>query len=145
MKLSSNIFSFIGLLLGSLAFIATLAHLFLGPINPPPPIEDIVAETVSSVKARFLSHCNSEIPQRETVKQGWDADDIVQVTTIIMSICAIIFAQIAFMRREDKRITMVAAALGSETILFHLALFMFGLLAAAILIALIVIALGGSC
>ena len=59
-----NPFGLVGLVVGVLALGGALAHFFVGPINPPPPLETIAAEKVVRIKESIAAKLRGEeLPQ----------------------------------------------------------------------------------
>ena len=48
-------FGMLSVVLGFLAFAAVIGHFFIGPVDPPPPIETSIAEKAKNMKRRVAS------------------------------------------------------------------------------------------
>ena len=138
-----NPFGLVGLVVGVLALGGALAHFFVGPINPPPPLETIAAEKVVKIKESIAAKLRGEeLPQTGTVR-GWDADRVVETSTAMTGFLAMVLAIVSFIRREDLRVSGSAAAVGAGAVAFQFVIAALGALILVILIAAILGSLGG--
>jgi len=138
----SNLIGTIGMALGAIALCVGVLHFFMGPIASPKPensIENLVADTAVSIKERITAKLNKEEPPSPPPVEdsGLDPDRIVMATSAGLGVFALILGFIAYVRREDNRISKSAILLGASAvglqfliIALALVLFMFLIFAA---------------
>ena len=135
-------FGVAGLVLGCVALGAALAHFWLGPLEPPKPLEHSVAETAVKIKKAMESKLRGELLPTEQTPRQFDNDQIATAGTIGAAFFSIVLAVISFVRREDLRVSGSAAALGAGAIAFEFAALALGVIVVVILIAAILNAIG---
>ena len=134
-------FGLIGTLIGLLALGAAIFHFFFGPIEAPPPLEAVVAETTANLKNALTATLEGKeyvAPARET-KRG--LDKLVDNGVIVLDFIAVAFGVIGFVQREEWRASLMALTLGSGAIAFQFAVVVVGAILAIMLIGFILSAL----
>ena len=128
-----------GCLFGLLAILAALLPPLLTPsLAPAPRAEPVAASKPHTLKGRVLEKLTA--PRKEEAKPApADAPPNLQVIATGLALLAIALAAVALIRREEKLYAAVAAALGTGTLAFQVAL----LFAGAILAILVLSALLG--
>ncbi len=127
-------FAILGQLLGGFALLLALVHFWAGPITPTPSLEQTVAEKVSSVREAALGALKGERFQEVDQTPRFDADRIAHILVAVCGGLALIFASIAFSRREPSRLVIVATVLGVAAITFQLFSFYVMMILAAVFI-----------
>jgi hypothetical protein len=51
----SSVFEMLAVALGFLAFAAVVGHFFVGPVDPPPPIEVSIADKAASIRGATVA------------------------------------------------------------------------------------------
>lgn len=127
----------IGTLIGLLALGVAIFHFFFGPLEPPPPLETVVAETTVKLKnalAATLEGKEYVAPAQES-KRG--LDKLVDNAVIVLGFFALALGVIGFVQREEWRASTMAVALGGGAIAFQFAVVVVGVILAIILIGFI--------
>lgn len=135
MKSKRNTLGLIGLVIGITALGAALFHFWAGPINESPPLEEVVADKAVKIRDSVVARLKGEEPATTTKSRVWDADRIVDISTVAGGFLAIVLGAVAFIRREDLRISGSAVAFGGGAIAFQFAAIAVGAIVFAILIA----------
>lgn len=125
----------LALLLGMLAFIGSVAHFWLGPINPPPKLEDSIAEEAVKIRDKVVAKLKGEDVPAETYKLDWDADRIAMAAIASFGALAILLAVVGFVRHEPLRMVGSAAALGAIALALQYLIVAIGAIIFAIIIA----------
>jgi len=134
----NSVFGMLAVVLGFVAFAAVVGHFFVGPIDPPPPIEVSIAEKAASIRDATVAALKGEEYEAESSLRPRTLDDYLTYSFITLAIAAILMAVIGFVRHERLRPAIAGAALGGLTITFQFAtMVFFGLLCAIILAAVI--------
>lgn len=141
-RADSNRFGIAGMLLGGLALLVAVMHFWLGPIEPPEPIEISVADTAVAIRDAVVARVRGEEAEGVVVERAWGPDRLVEASAMLAATIAIILGFIAFVRREDLRIGGSAAVLGSAAIAFQFLTIALGLLFFAILIGVVLSRIG---
>ena len=111
-KTESRTFGLVAVLLGAVAFAAVVGHFFVGPIDPPPPLEVSIAEKAASIRdATVAALKGEEYTAKSNVRQR-TLDDYMTYTFIGLAVLAILMAIVAFIRDEPWRPIVAGAGLG---------------------------------
>lgn len=132
----------IGVVFGLLALGLALFHFWLGPLEPTPTLEEVVAEKALSIKARAVAKLTGERIQDSPQPQTRSLDAWVDILTVGFSFVAITCGVIAFIRREDRRATASAVLLGVGAIGFQFLTLALSVIVLVILIAAVLSSLG---
>ena len=135
-------FGLVGVILGFVALGVALAHFWLGPIEPAPALEDLVADKAVKIKKAVEARLRGEVLDRNTVSASFDKDELIRATTIGAAFIAIVFAVVSFIKREDLRVSGSAIGLASGAIAFEFAALALGVIVAAILIGVVLSVIG---
>mgnify|MGYP001812383218 CR=1 FL=1 len=131
-------FGMLAVILGFLAFAAVVGHFFVGPIDPPPPIEVSIAEKAANIRDATVAALKGEEYEAASSVRARTLDDYLTYSFIALSVIAILMSAISFIRHEPWRPSVVGAALGGLAITFQFAVMLFfGLLCAIVLAAVI--------
>lgn len=127
----------IGTVLGLVALGVAVFHFFFGPIEPPPPIENVVAETTIKLKEAITLKLQGREYEAPVQGKALGPDKMVEYSVIILGFVAIVLGVIGFVQREEWRPSGMALVLGSGAIAFQFAVVVVGALLAVILIGFI--------
>lgn len=134
-------FAMTGLVIGVLALGGALAHFWLGPIDPPPPLEEVVAEKAAAIKDRFVAKLKGEEADAAAVEETLaeeavsDRDHRVRSVTSLLGFVALVLSVVGFVRREDLRVAGSAAALGGGAAAFQFLIVALGAILLTVLVA----------
>ncbi|MBK5968794.1 MULTISPECIES: hypothetical protein [Thiorhodovibrio] len=134
--------SLIGVVFGLLALGSALLHFWLGPLEPTPPLDEVVAEQAVKIKARVVAKLTGEALQEKPEPRTRSLDAWIDVLTVSFGFVAIACGVIAFIRREDRRATASAVLLGVGAIGFQFLALALGVIVLVILIAAVLSSLG---
>ena len=121
----------VSLVLGACALLTALTHFWLGPLSPPPTLEQTVAEKAASVREAALAGLRGQpLPDSARSTLRWDADKVVWGATAILGGLALVLG-LAGWSRDGKlnRGCVGGAVLGGLAIIFQLAAAALSLLA----------------
>ncbi len=111
----SNTFGIVGLVLGILGLGLVLLHFYAGPIDPPPVIGKVMVE--KNIKVMGVDFGRVKIGEPQAIAQKKLVNDrVATLVTMGVGFLSIVFAVIGYVRREDKRISGSAVALGGATL-----------------------------
>jgi hypothetical protein len=131
-------FGMLAIALGFLAFAGVVGHFFLGPVDPPPPIEVSIAEKAVSIRDATVAALKGEEYEAERNVRARTLDDYLTLSLVALAVVSILLSVIGFVRHERLRPSIAGAALGGLAITFQFAtIVFFGLLCAIILAAVI--------
>ena len=131
-------FGLLAVVLGFLAFAAVVGHFFVGPIDPPPPIEVSIADKAASIRDATVAALKGEEYEAESSVRPKTLDDYLTYAFIGIALLAIFLSVLGFVRHERWRPSVAGAALGGLAIAFQFAtVVFFGLLFAIVLAAVI--------
>ena len=134
----SSVFGMLAVVLGFLAFAAVVGHFFVGPVDPPPPIEMSIADKAASIRDATVAALKGEEYEAERKVQPRTLDDYLTYSFIALAVVAILMSVIGFVKHERLRPSVAGAALGGLAITFQFAIMVFfGLLCAIVLAAVI--------
>ena len=109
-------FSLIALVLGMLAFTCSVGHFWLGPIEPPPMLEDSIADQAVKIRDKVVAKLRGSDTPSEVHRKSWGADRVAMATTAGVGSLAILLAVIGFVRHEPNRMAGSAAVLGGTAL-----------------------------
>ena len=117
----SKTFGVIGVIIGFLGFLSVLA----GPairdaiIQPPPPAEKQLAETIVSLKQHITAKLKTTPPPPEPPHQLYSPQRLSNTLSFVFAALAIIGGAVSYLRREDHRYAYVACGIGTATLMWH--------------------------
>lgn len=127
-------FSIIALLFGMLALTGSVGHFWLGPIEPPPSLEDTIADQAVKIRDKVVSRLKGgEAPVR-TVASDWGPDRIAMAAIAITSLLAIFLSVIGFIRHEPIRVVGSAVVLGGTALALQYLIIAIGAIVVAIIL-----------
>ena len=134
----NSMFGMLAVVVGFLAFAAVVGHFFVGPVDPPPPVEVSIAEKAASIRDATVAALKGEEYEAERNIQLRTLDDYLTYSFIALAVVAILLSVIGFIKHERLRPSIAGAALGGLAITFQFAtMVFFGLLCAIVLAAVI--------
>ncbi len=138
MTTKRSTFGVVGLTTGAIALLVALLSFWALPILiPPKPIEQVVVEKALDIRQRLVERI-AGIESKEQRDNEIDWYRICAVVAVALGAAAIVLAGVSFARRENLRISAVAALLGTGAIV---AQFLILILAAIVLLVLIALVL----
>lgn len=132
----------IGSIVGAVALGIALFHFFFGPLEQPPSVEDLVAETAVNLKNAFDAKLQGKTYEPATTPSRLDADELLRRSVIVLGFIAIVLAAVGFVQHEDWRASTVAIVLGAGAIVFQFTVLVLGAILALLLIFIVLNALG---
>lgn len=118
MRLPRQLFGVLGLSAGLIALALTLLPRWIADYTEPPPkpVARAVLDTIGSLKERVVDAFASEPapPPPPPVREL--AQTRSAFIALIAGFAALVFGIVAFVRREDARLTAVSVALGAGAI-----------------------------
>jgi hypothetical protein len=137
-KPRSRIVGSAGAVIGMLALaLAVLPSWLLPAVFPPPPVDHVIVDTASRLKARVVAKAQG-VEYRETRSAdpaaGWSR--ACSIGAVSLGLLAIGCAVFSVLRREPLRYAGTAAAIGASAIAFEVAMLALGVLVMLALIAL---------
>ena len=134
----SSMYGMLSVVLGFLAFAAVVGHFFVGPLDPPPPIEVSIADKAVDIRDATVAALKGEEYEAKQHVRPKTLDDYLTYAFIALAVIAILMSVIGFVRQERLRPGIAGAALGGLAIAFQFAtMVFFGLLFAIVLAAVI--------
>ena len=139
-------FGMIGFILGMLALSVAVLHFFFGPIVQPvpePSIGEAVVSVANEIKAAVAAARDGHTPiaaAKESASFDWDA--LLRASTIVGGLIAAVLGAVAWVKREDARVSACAVGFGASAVLFQFAVYAILALAIVILIGFIASQLG---
>ena len=116
---SRAVWSGTGFFLGAGALLLAVIQFWAGPFAPQPETAVSLGELSAEVgKSMLRSWVGIDPPPPEPLP--WDIDRILQTVAAGLGALAIVLALVGFVRRENWRYAVGAAALGGSAILFQL-------------------------
>jgi hypothetical protein len=123
---------------GFLAFAAVIGHFFVGPLDPPAPVEVSIAEKAASIRDATVAALKGEEYEAESNPPARTMDDYLTYAFLGLALLAILLAITSFIRHEPWRPGAAGVALGVLAVSFQFAVAVFfGLLCALVLAAVI--------
>jgi small-conductance mechanosensitive channel len=134
----NSMFGMLSVVLGFLAFAAVIGHFFVGPVDPPPPVEVSIAEKAVSIRDATVAALKGEEYEAGHNVRPRTLDDYLTYSYIALAVVAILMSVIGFVKHERLRPSIAGAALGGLAVTFQFAtVVFFGLLFAIVLAAVI--------
>jgi hypothetical protein len=109
-------FGLVALVLGMLALTCSVGHFWLGPIEPPPLLEDSIADQAVKIRDKVIGKLKGVDTPPDVFRKSWDADQVAMATIAGASLLAILLAVVGFVRHEPIRMVGSAAALGGSAL-----------------------------
>lgn len=109
-------FTLIALVLGMVALSGSVGHFWLGPIEPPPKLEDSIADHAVKIRNKVMAKLKNEDVPKETYQRTWNADQVAMASIAGISVLAILLSVIGFVQHEPVRMAGSAAALGGSAL-----------------------------
>lgn len=132
-----SILGTLALVLGLVAFAAAVLHFFLGPVEAPPTLEEVVAERAVGIRDAVVARLTGEAPEprapRADPRMG--IDRMIDRGVVIGGLLAIALAAFGVIRRGDRTVNGFAAALGAGAVAFQFAVVALSVLVLGILLA----------
>ncbi len=122
---SSSRFGWTAVLLGFLSFAAVVGHFFIGPIDPPPPIEVSIAEKAVNIRDATVAALKGEDYEVEATSPPRTVDDYLTYGFLGLALVAMFLAVVGFIRKESWRPAFAGAAFGAMAITFQFAIVVF--------------------
>jgi hypothetical protein len=126
---------YIGIMIGSISLLLALAHFWAGPFSPQQPLEVSIAQKAAAIRNNTIAALKGEKIEKESMFREYDADDVVNIITVLLGGLAIIIGVIAFAKKESYRVAGGAAMLGSIGIALQYFSFAIGAIVFAIILA----------
>jgi hypothetical protein len=120
--------SAVGLLLATLALVASMALHLAGPFDPVAP-EEAVADRAASFLDSARALWRGETPP--PAKPRWTADRGLELAAVVLSALALAFSALALARGEAPRVVLALAALAAGALGFSQPLAALAVLGAA--------------
>lgn len=132
-----NPFGLIGAIIGLLALASALLPIWVLPlVDPPRSVSQTVVDTAQRLRDSAAARLRGE-PQQQQPRLDWYR--VFAAASVTLGLVAFACAVFSFVRREDRRVTAVAAALGAGAILIQYTLWAIMLVVA---LAIVVTVLG---
>ena len=131
-------FGLVAIALGFLAFACVVAHFFVGPLDPPPPLEVSIAEKAVDIRDATVAALKGEEYESPRRSRQLRLDDYLTYAFMATAVIAILMAVIAFVRHEPIRPSIAGAALAGLAITFEVAIALFMALLFAIVLAAVI-------
>lgn len=128
-------FGLIALAFGMLAFVGSVGHFWLGPIEPPPALEDTIANQAVKIRDKVMAKLKGTESSSKTFKSSWEADRMVMASVAGVSVLAILLSVVGFIRHEPIRIVGSAATLGGSALALQYLVIAVGAIVFAIILA----------
>ena len=106
-------------MLGLLALGSAFYHHVAGPIDPAPPIEEVIADKVVKIREAVISGIKGVKYESEVGYGSWNKDRILYGAIMVIGFSAIVLGMLGFIRREDRVLSGSAAVLGGAAIAFQ--------------------------
>lgn len=128
-------FALIALFAGMLALTGAVTHFWLGPIDPPPKLEDTIADQAVRIRDKVVARLKGEEASKEVAEVKWSADKIAMASIACISLLAILLSVIGFVRHEPLRMVGCATALGGIALALQYFIIALGAIVFAIILA----------
>jgi MFS family permease len=102
----------VGLALAIAALLIGFTHCWFGPVEPPPPVEQVVAEKIVGAGQAIWARLRHEESPRPFAREQWGPDRSIKFAASLLGVLAVALAAIGFARRERKRTCIAAGVLG---------------------------------
>lgn len=134
MSNQNSTLGFIGITVGSIAFMLALVHFWAGPFTAQPTLEQTVADKAVAIKKATIAALKGEKPA-PVMKSKINTDKLVDLATSVLGGLAVILGVISFAKAEPLRIAGGAAILGGAALAFQFVILAIGAIVLAIIIA----------
>lgn len=131
-------FGLLSVVLGFVAFAAVVMHFYVGPIDPPPPIEVSIAEKARDIRDATVAALKGEDYEAEAARSPRTLDDMLTYSFLGLALLAIGMAVVGFVRHESLRPCVAGAALGGLAITFQVAMTLFLAMLFAVILAAVI-------
>lgn len=128
-------FGLVGVVAGVIALGLALVHFWAGPFNPKPPVEEVVAEKAVKIRDSVVAKLKGEEKPASFQAQTFDTDRVIAISTIVAGFLAVVLAAVSYIRKEEKRVSVSAVALGGGAIALQYLAVAIGAIVLAILVA----------
>lgn len=128
-------FALIALICGMLALTGSVAYFWLGPIEPPSKLEDVIADKAVKIRDKVVAKLKRTKTTTQKQEVSRDLDKIAMASIACTSLLAILLSVIGFVRHEPIRMVGSAAVLGSTALALQYLLVAIGAIVFAIIIA----------
>ncbi len=118
-------FGLLAVVCGGLAFAAVVGHFFVGPFDPPPPVELSIAKKAANIRDATVAALKGEEYTPVTNIRQRTLDDYLTYGFIALAVLAILMAVVGFLRNEPWRPIAAGAALGGFAITFQFMIVLF--------------------
>ncbi len=132
----------VGTVLGMVALSVGVMHFWAGPIEPPPPLETVVADKVVKIRDAVVAKLGGVEYVAEAEAPDWGPDRLLTLATLAVALAAIALGTASYIRRESIRVSGSAVLLGGAAIGIQYLGLAIGLIFFAILIAAVIGQLG---
>ena len=121
----SSTFGLLAMVVGFIAFAAVLGKFFVGPIDPPPPVEISVAKKAAEIRDATVAALKGEEYEAKSSARTRTVDDYLTYSFMALAGVAILLSIIGFVQHERLRPAIVGASLGGMAIAFQVAITIF--------------------
>jgi hypothetical protein len=134
-KSKGAMFGIPALILGVLALALALIHFYAGPFGPPPSAGKVIAEKEIKMGGAVIGKVKIGETDASRQQPKLNTDRIVALSTAAAGFLAVVLAVVAYIRREDKRISGSAVALGAAALAFQFLVIALCMVVAALVIS----------
>lgn len=134
-KQQSSRFGLLALIVAALALVGSVSHFWLGPIEPPPTIEESVADQAVKIRDKVVARLTGDKSEIERVDTPWNADRTAMASVALASLLGIILAVVGFVRHEPIRVVGSAAVLAGTALALQYVIIAVGAIVCAIILA----------
>ncbi len=135
-------FGMLAVILGFLSFAAIVGLFFVGPIDPPPPIEVSIAQKAVDIRDATVAALKGEEYEARGNSRPRTLDDYLVYGGIGLALVAILSAVVGFLRHENLRPLVAGAGFGAMAIAFQYVTTLFFALLFVLLLAAVLDQLG---
>ncbi len=122
---NKSTFGIMAIVFGFIAFGGVIGHFFMGPIDPPPPIEFSIAEKAASIRDATVAALRGEDVAAEPALRQRTKDDYLTFGLLGLAGLSILMALIGLVKQERLRVLVAGAGLGGLAIAFQVATVVF--------------------
>lgn len=133
---------FAAMLLSSIALIAVVIQLTVGPFAPQPTVEDNIADLIVGVKEAVERRTAGEAAAQAAPK-AWNVDRVLITSAISAAGIAMFLGAFALMRKEPKLPALIGFSLATGTLFVIWLQWMAFLLMGVLIITAVIVVLGG--
>ena len=142
--LSQRKFGLTGTAIGLLALAIAAFHLFFGPIEPGPPLEEIVADTALRLKEALEARSQGLAYTPPPEERSFGLDKAIQAGVMALGFIAVATGIFGLLQREEWRPNGTAIAVGGAAMVIYLVLAIAGGIILLILVVAALSAVGGT-